>query len=81
MATLTMDKPCAAEEAKAQVMDAVEEAKRAVAKGKMRLDDMRDEAQHRIKKAPFMSVGIALGAGLFLGAILGTFASRSVRRS
>ena len=69
MATLTVEETKA--EAKAKVMEAVEEAKRAIAKGKHQFEDLRDTAQYRIKKAPLTSVGIGFGAGVLLGAIAG----------
>ena len=78
MATLTAEETKA--EAKAKVMEAVEEAKRAVANvRRQQLEDLRVDAEYRIKKAPFMSVGIALGAGLFLGAIAGVIAGKAAK--
>ena len=74
MATLTVEETKA--EAKAKVMEAVEEAKRAIAKNKVQFEALRDDAEYRIKKAPFTSVGIALGAGLVLGAIAGVIAGK-----
>ena len=69
MATLTVEETKA--EAKAKVMEAVEEAKRAIAKSKHQFEDLRDTAQYRIKKAPLTSVGLGFGAGVLLGAIAG----------
>ena len=66
MATLTVDETKA--EAKARVMDAVEDAKRAVERRKRQFEDLKDDAAYRVKKAPLMSVGIGFGAGLLLGA-------------
>jgi ElaB/YqjD/DUF883 family membrane-anchored ribosome-binding protein len=78
MATLTVDKPIA--EAKARVMDAVEDAKRAVARSKHQLEELRDTAAYRVKKAPLMSVGMGFGAGMLLGAVLGIFAVKAAKR-
>ena len=64
MATLTVEDTKA--EAKARVMDAVEDAKRAIVRRKHQLEDLRDDASYRIKKAPLMSVGIGFGAGILL---------------
>ena len=78
MATMTVEETKA--EAKAKVMEAVEDAKRAVAKvRRQQLEDLRDSAEYRIKKAPFTSVGIALAAGLFLGAIAGAIAGNAAK--
>ena len=72
MATLTAEE--AKVEAKARVMDAVEEAKRAIVRGKHQFEDARDTAVYRIKKAPLTSVGIGFGAGVLFGAIVGLIA-------
>ena len=76
MATLTVDKPCTGEEVKAQVMEAVEEAKKAIGKSKLQFEDVKDTAAYRIKKAPLMSVGIGFGAGILLGALFGFVATK-----
>jgi len=69
---LTVDKT--ATEAKAQVMDAVADAKKAIVQGKHQLEDLRDTATYRVRRAPLTSVGIGFGAGILLGAVLGIFA-------
>jgi ElaB/YqjD/DUF883 family membrane-anchored ribosome-binding protein len=66
-------------EAKAKVMEAVEDAKRAIVKGKVQFEDLKDTATYRIKKAPLASVGIGFGAGILLGAIVGMIAGRVVK--
>ena len=63
-------------EAKAKVMEAVEDAKRAIVRGKHQLEDVKDTASYRIKRAPLASVGIGFGAGILLGAIVGVIAGR-----
>lgn len=74
MATLTVEDTKA--EAKARVMDAVEEAKREIVRRRHQLEDLRDTAAYRIKKAPLASVGIGFGAGILLGAMMGIIAGR-----
>lgn len=72
MSMLTVDKTAA--EAKAQVMDAVVDAKKAIAQGKRQIEDLRDNATYRVRRAPLTSLGIGFGAGILLGAVLGIFA-------
>jgi hypothetical protein len=49
--------------------------------GAERLEDLKDEAAHRIKQAPLASVTLFAGAGLFLGAAIGYVCGRfSARR-
>ena len=74
MATLTVEETKA--EAKARVMDAVDEAKRAVVRGRHQLEDLRETATHRIKKAPLASVGIGFGVGILFGAMLAAIAGK-----
>jgi len=69
---LTVDKT--ATETKAQVMDAVADAKKAIVQGRHQLEDLRDTATYRVRRAPLTSVGIGFGAGILLGAVLGIFA-------
>ena len=78
MATLTVDETKA--EAKAKVMEAVEEAKRAVAKHKHQLEDLRDDATYKIRKAPLTAVGLGFGAGIVLGALFGIVAVKAAKK-
>ena len=78
MATLTVEKPIA--EAKARAMEAVVDAKRAITHGKHQLEDLRETATYRVKRAPLMSVGMGFGAGILLGAILGIVAVKAAKR-
>jgi len=55
-------------------MDAVADAKKAIVQGKHQLEDLRDTATYRVRRAPLTSVGIGFGAGILLGAVLGIFA-------
>ena len=84
MAPATIDKDAIKAEAKARVMDAVDDgiyaAKRAVVHGKHQLEDLRDTAAYRVKKAPLMSVGVGFGAGILLGALLGIVAVKAAKR-
>ena len=77
MATLTVDETKA--EAKATVMEAVEEAKRAIAKGKHQLEDLRDDATYKIRKAPLTAVGLGFGAGILLGLLFGIVAVKAAK--
>jgi ElaB/YqjD/DUF883 family membrane-anchored ribosome-binding protein len=78
MATLTVDETKA--EATARVMDAVEDAKRAVERRRRQFEDLKDDAAYRVKKAPLMSVGIGFGAGMLLGAVAGIVAVKACKR-
>ena len=49
------------------VEDGVHAAKRAVTHGLHDLEDLRDSAAHRIKRAPLLTVGLAFGVGIALG--------------
>ena len=53
------------------VEDGVHAAKRAITHGVHDLEDLRDSATHRIRRAPLMAVCLAFGAGLLLGAVCG----------
>ena len=78
MATLTVDK--AATEARAKVMDVVADAKKAIVQGKHELEDLRDTATYRVRRAPLTSVGIGFGVGILFGAVLGIVAGRLAKR-
>jgi len=79
---LTVDKTAAEAkaEAKARVMDAVAEAKQAISHGKHQLEDLRDTAAYRARRAPLTSVGIGFGVGILVGAVLGIFAGKLAKR-
>jgi ElaB/YqjD/DUF883 family membrane-anchored ribosome-binding protein len=56
--------------------DAVLEAKRLAKKGRYAAEDLIDDTEYRIKKAPFRSVGMTFAAGLGLGVFAGWLFSR-----
>lgn len=60
--------------------DGVHAAKRAMTHGMHDLDDLRDSAAYRIKRAPLMTVGLALGAGILLGVALGRIRRKATTR-
>lgn len=62
------------------VEDGVHAAKRAMTHGVHDLEDLRDSATHRIRRAPLMAVGLAFGAGLLLGAAFGWIGRRAAAR-
>ena len=78
MATLTVDKTVT--DAKASVMDAVADAKKAITQTKHQLEDLRDTAAYRVKRAPLTSVGIGFGAGILFGAMLGIVIGRVAKK-
>lgn len=53
------------------VEDRVHTAKRAITHGIHDLEDLRDSAAYRTKRAPLMTVGLAFGAGMGLGVVFG----------
>jgi ElaB/YqjD/DUF883 family membrane-anchored ribosome-binding protein len=59
------------------VEDRVHAAKRAITRGMHDLEDMRDSAVHRVKRAPLMTVGLAVGAGMLLGVVIGWIGGRA----
>ena len=61
------------------VEDGVHAARRAVTNGARELEDLRDEAVYRVKKAPLAALTLAAGAGLLLGIVLGRWGRNPVR--
>lgn len=53
------------------VEDGVHAAKRAVTRGARDFEEFWETAAYRIKKAPFLAVAIAAGAGLLVGTVCG----------
>lgn len=56
------------------VEDGVRATKRVITHG---LDDLRDSAAYRIKRAPLVTVGLAFGVGILLGAVAGRVAPKA----
>ena len=59
------------------VEDGVHAAKRAVTRGAREIEEFRETAAYRIKKAPFLAVALAAGAGLLVGVICGRWGRRA----
>ena len=53
------------------VEDGVYAAKRAITRGAHEIEDLREAAVHRVKKAPLVSIALAAGGGLLLGIAIG----------
>lgn len=53
------------------VEDGVHAARRAVTRGARDIEEFRETAAYRIKKAPFLAVALAAGAGLLVGVVCG----------
>ena len=56
--------------------DAVSGAKRMVKKGRYAAEDLIDDAEHKIKKAPFGSVAVTFAVGVGLGLAAGVLITR-----
>jgi ElaB/YqjD/DUF883 family membrane-anchored ribosome-binding protein len=50
---------------------AVKRAMKSVKRGVERLEDLKDEAAHQVKRQPLKAIGLAIGAGLILGMAVG----------
>ena len=61
--------------------EGVHAAKRVVTRLRRGVDDFRDEAAYRVKREPFKAMGVAAGAGLLMGIVLGCMAGRPGRKS
>lgn len=53
--------------------------KRAITRGRRELEDVRDAAAYRVKRAPLVAVGVAFGAGL-LTAVVSAQCARALWR-
>ena len=51
--------------------DGVHAAKRAITRGVHQVEDLRDEAAYRVKKAPLLSIALAAGAATLVGLVFG----------
>ena len=59
--------------------DGVHAAKRAITRRMHDLEDLREAAAYRVKRAPLASVGVFFGAGILIGAAIGLFAGRRTK--
>ncbi|HQZ96838.1 MAG TPA: hypothetical protein PLP21_11015 [Pyrinomonadaceae bacterium] len=60
--------------------DAVTDAKRLAKKGRYAAEDLIDDTEYMIKKAPMRSVGITFAAGVGLGLFAGWFITHQIDR-
>jgi ElaB/YqjD/DUF883 family membrane-anchored ribosome-binding protein len=58
------------------IEDAVHGAKRALRRGSQKLEDIRDEGIHCVKRQPFTSIAIALGVGFMVGVTVSRIVGR-----
>ena len=61
------------------VEDGVHAARRAVTRGAREIEDLRDAAAYRVKKAPLASIALAAGVGMLLGIVLGHWGRKPFR--
>ena len=59
------------------VEDGIHAAERAITRGAHQVEDLRDAAAYRVKKAPLLSIALAAGAGMLVGIVVGWFGSRA----
>jgi ElaB/YqjD/DUF883 family membrane-anchored ribosome-binding protein len=75
MATVTESaakavKECA-EPLRAAVDETMRDVRRTIAAGRRAVEDRADEAVIQVRRHPFMSMGVAVGAGMVLGCLCG----------
>lgn len=58
------------------VEDGVATARRVVKRSRHAAEEMIDDAEHQVRQHPFRVVGITLGIGIGLGALIGVLATR-----
>ena len=59
------------------VEDGVHAAKRAITRRMHDLEDLRESAAYRVKRAPLLAVGLAAAGGILLGVALGWLGRRA----
>jgi len=60
--------------------DGVHAAKRAITRRMHDLDDLRESAAYRVKRAPLLAVGLAAAGGVLVGVALGWLGRRARQR-
>ena len=84
MPTMTQEATSVAREFTEPVMASVAEhmrdVRRAVTAGRQAADDYAAEAKHQVRRHPFISLGVAAGAGALLGCVIGFTAARCAGR-
>jgi ElaB/YqjD/DUF883 family membrane-anchored ribosome-binding protein len=60
-----------AEPIRAAVDENMREVRRAIAAGRRAAEDYTDETVIQVRRHPFVSLGLALGAGMLLGCVFG----------
>ena len=60
--------------------DGVHAAKRVMTRSAHQVEDLRDAAAYRVKKAPLVAVALAAGAGLLLGIAFGWCGGRATQQ-
>ena len=60
------------------VQQARRAAERAVRRGIERLEDLKDEGVHYVKRHPIQAVAVAAGAGLMIGLVSGWIVRRRI---
>jgi ElaB/YqjD/DUF883 family membrane-anchored ribosome-binding protein len=63
------------------VEDGVHAARRAMTRGMHGVEDLRDAAAYRVKRAPFMTVGLAFAGGVLLGVAFGWIGRKGATQS
>ena len=58
------------------VEDGVATARRAIKVSRRAAEDLVDDAQHEVRQNPLRAIGITLGIGFGVGALIGLLASR-----
>lgn len=86
MATVTESAKGAIREYAEPALEAIEanarDARRAVVAGRQAVEDCTDEATLRVRRHPFMAVGLAVGVGTLFGCLVGfTFGRRGRNRA
>ena len=61
------------------IEDGMIDARRMAKRGRYAAEDLVDDTAHRIKKDPWVSVGVTLGIGIGLGAMIGWLVGHKTR--